>query len=197
MAAVIVRGWGVALAVVFLVAAVHKVVVVRARRAATQPLVAYSPWRRRHAGVLVAAVVAVEALAVLLLAAAPTVGFGLAVVLLAVYTAELRRLRPDQDCDCFGPTLTTDRGGALRRNLGLLVVSGAALVALLSGAVPVAGLSQVVVGIALLQLAAILALVALQRLGVWTTQRQSLPHRTQQASPPPTEPGRKERVVRA
>jgi membrane protein implicated in regulation of membrane protease activity len=119
------------------------------------------------------------------------------VVLLAVYTAEFRRLRPDQDCDCFGPKLTTDRAGALRRNLALLLVSAAALFALLTGAVPVASLSQAVVGTALLLLAAMLALVALQRLRVWTTQRQSLPQRTQQASPPPTDPGRKGRVVRA
>jgi hypothetical protein len=194
--AVIVRGWGLAVAVVFLMAAVHKVEAVRAGRAATQPLFAHSPWRRRHAGVLLAAVATVEALAVLLLAAAPTVGLGLAVVLLAVYTAELRRLRPDQDCDCFGPKLTADRAGALRRNVALLLVSMGALVALLAGAVPVAGLSQAVVGTALLQLAAILALVALQRLRVWTTQRQSLPHRTQQASSPLTDPGRKERAVR-
>jgi Methylamine utilisation protein MauE len=179
-AAVIVRSLGLTLAVVFLAAAIHKLAVVRAGRAAAEPLVALSPWRRRHAPILFAAAAAVEATAALLLAVAPASGYGLAVVLLAFYTAEVRRLRPDQDCNCFGATVATDRAGALRRNLVLLLASIAALAGLLSGAVEVATLSQVVVGTALLLLAAISAVVALQRLGGWTAQRDAF---LDQASP--------------
>jgi hypothetical protein len=163
-----------ALAVVFLAAAAHKLAVVHAGRAAAEPLLALSPWRRRHAPILFAAVAAVEVAAALLLAVTPTSGYGLAVVLLAFYTAEVRRLRPDQDCNCFGAMVATDRAGALRRNLVLLLASGAALAGLFSRAVQVTTLSQVVIGTALLLLAAISAVVALQRLGGWTAQREAL-----------------------
>jgi hypothetical protein len=162
-----------ALALVFLVAAWHKMVVVRGRRAAVEPLVALSPWRRRHGTVLLLAVAAVEVLAALLLAALPVAGFGLAAGLLAFYTFEVRRLRPDQDCNCFGALTASDRAGALSRNLVLLALSGAAAGALLSGAVDVAGITQVAIGSALLLVAALAALAALERMRGWTAQRQA------------------------
>ena len=97
-------------------------------------------WARRIAG----AVLAAEALTVLLLAAAPaTPGFGAAAALLCVLSGgvlvALRR-RVTASCRCFGTSNARLGPAHLVRNLGLLAAAGTGLVAGPSGAGHLAGL---------------------------------------------------------
>lgn len=146
-----------------LLAAVHKGRAVALGTAVSQPLMQLSDWRREHAAPLLAMLGACELVVVAALVLEPAAGMGGALALLALYTWELRRLAPDEHCDCFGNFLRTERNVALRRNVLLMAALGASLTATLLGAAePVTG-SQPAIGVALVAAAITAGIEAMPR----------------------------------
>lgn len=151
------------LAILFVLAAVHKVRVVALGGAHELPLMRLDEWRTRHAQALLAlAAVAEIAVAVLLLVAPPE-GLGAALALLLRYSWDLRRLKPQQSCGCFGNFLKANSISALRRNVMLAAASGAAFVPAITGWTEPASISQATAGGALAIVAAFAAADAVIR----------------------------------
>lgn len=145
------------LAALLLLAVLHKVRLLRTGAAATQPLLALTPWREQHANVLVVSAACVELLSGVALVVTPVLGLAATIAVLAVYTAELWRLDRNQDCGCFGDVLSASRNDAIRRNTILLTLAGASLVSAATGFAPVGDISQATVGAALMAVAALVA----------------------------------------
>lgn len=131
-------------------AVVHKAKVLVARTASVEPLIQLTEWRRRHAIALLASAATVEAAIAVTLVAVPTVGLGAALVMLIVYSLQLRRLPAEESCDCMGNFLSYSRAAALKRNGVLGSVAAAAMIASVTGVAPAASVSQATVGAALI-----------------------------------------------
>jgi hypothetical protein len=132
-----------------LLAAVHKGRVLIRRSADVERLMQVSESRRRHASTWLLLALVVEVAVAVALVLVPVVGLGAALVLLATYSRELRRLAPEESCNCFGNFLRDSRVAAMRRNLTLGVLGFLALVATGAAAVTPAPVSQGTVGAAL------------------------------------------------
>lgn len=141
------RGFALCLAMLMLLAAAHKAVALRRGHAANDPLLKLNSWRRTHAPLLFAGVATMEVGLAVGLVFDPPVGLALTIGLLTLYSREMRRLQPEDSCNCFGETLhSTSRRSALVRNgvlggLGALVLSGYAV-----GVIEIVSLSQAIVG---------------------------------------------------
>lgn len=108
----------------FIVAVRHKVSVLLAGKAKTEPLIEVSEYRVAHAGTLLLVVAAIELLIAAALIALPLVGFISAGILTGVYAFQLRRLPSDQPCNCFGAMFTVrSRRVAIGRNVVIANVS--------------------------------------------------------------------------
>jgi hypothetical protein len=116
------------LLVVFALSSVEKIGVLRSRTAEWHPLMLVTPWRRRHAKLLVASSLVADLAAVALLLIRPGLGSWLTAVLLVTYTVTASRAHYDTgDCQCFWKLLNA------RTTLGLITRN-----ALLMGLVPLA-----------------------------------------------------------
>jgi hypothetical protein len=120
----------------FVLAAWHKVVVVRHGEAAEERLISVRNWHRREATavlVLLAVVEAATACAIFLL---PEAGWATAALLISFYLTQLRHLGEDEGCNCFGRVAATSRRVSIqRRNRVLVLVSAILAVAFAAGAV--------------------------------------------------------------
>jgi hypothetical protein len=159
------RGVALALAALFMLAVVHKVDVLRSGDAAREPLVRDTALLRRHARLAVGAALAAELGAATLLVLAPAYGYGVALVLVTVYAARLRRLPADQRCNCFGSVMHADRrSSAIARNVAIGAVAVLAVAGYATGGLDTAPLSDGTLGTALVVAAAIAGLDAAARL---------------------------------
>ena len=128
------------------VAAVHKARVVAAGDAENHPLMELSDWRQRHAAFVLMAAGVLEVAVATLLIAVPSFGLSATLLLLAVYSLELKRLAPEQHCNCLGNFLRDTRTTALRRNAVLALIAGVTFAATASDLVDPAGISQATIG---------------------------------------------------
>jgi methylamine utilization protein MauE len=163
VAAVAIRVVSVCIAALLVLALVHKARVIAMGGAAREPLMQFA-WRRPYASVVLGFAGAVELAIAVLLLVTPSLGLGGALVLLAIYSWEVRRLPSDQPCNCFGRSLLHTRDAALQRNLILAVFCVAAFVPSVTGAVTAAPISQATIGAALIVLAARLPFELLPRI---------------------------------
>jgi hypothetical protein len=122
------RGFCWALAGVFAIAVAHKLSIL-ARDRGRHPLLEPFPRLARHPAAALAVACASEASVVAALVASPLAGIALAGALLGGYTLVLRRVPPQAPCGCFGGG-SEPAGYAMRRNLVLLVLCGAAALVL-------------------------------------------------------------------
>jgi hypothetical protein len=154
--AIALRSFSICFAALLGLAVIHKGRVLAAGRAAEEPLLRVSSWRRTHAApVLLTAGLAESCIAVLLLVS-PMAGFGALGALALAYVADLRRLAENEPCNCFGSALrATGRRAAIARNVGIAGVSGVATVLYATSAVTVAPVTQTVIGVALIIAAAV------------------------------------------
>jgi hypothetical protein len=130
-------------------AVVHKVRVLAAGMASSEPLIKRRSWRNgRAAGALVLAGAA-ELVVIGALLVWPAVGFVAVSVLLALYSLELSSLDPDLPCNCFGEVWPTRTATAMKRNVSLAVLAASGGVLYATELVSVAPVSQRTVGIAL------------------------------------------------
>jgi hypothetical protein len=144
------QGLALLIAALFLLAALHKVRMLRAGRALFDPLISVSAWRRRNATLALALAASAELLVAASLVCYPPVGFCATCLIVAVYTGALRRLPADEPCNCFGEALRShDRSTAIQRNLVLIAVSLAAFAGYLGADVDVSALSPTSAGLAL------------------------------------------------
>lgn len=144
-------------------AAAHKIRVLAAGTPSAEPLMQVTAWRRRHAARVLGLAAAVEVAITAALLAAPGAGLGAALLMLGVYSWDLRRLPADESCNCMGNFLSHTRSAALRRNAVLAALAAAAFVAALTGAAPVAAISQPTVGATLIVGAIVLAVDVLPK----------------------------------
>lgn len=152
-----IRVFCLCLAALLLLAVLHKLRLLRTGAAATQPLLALTPWRERHANALLATAACVEILTVVALVVTPVLGLAATIAVLAAYTAELWRLDRSQDCGCFGDVLSASRNDAIRRNAILLTLAAASRLSAATGVAPVGDISQATVGAALMAVGALVA----------------------------------------
>jgi hypothetical protein len=144
------RGLGLALAALFVLAVVHKLGVLRSADAAREPLIRDSAVLRRHARLAVGAAAVAEAATAGLLVVAPVYGYALALVLVTVYAARLRRLPAGQRCNCFGSVMHADRrSSAIARNMLIGGVAALVLAGYATGRLDTPPLSTSAVGLAL------------------------------------------------
>jgi hypothetical protein len=144
-------------ACLFGLAIAHKATVLLQGKAATEPLLALSSWRSRHASVLVLAVIGVETVLTGLLLVLPRVGFAASAIVFVVYSRELRRLPDDEPCGCLGQAIMLQSArSARRRNLLLIALAVAGAIWTSAGG-DIAPYGQVNVGVAALLLVALLS----------------------------------------
>lgn len=115
------------LVAVFATAVVHKGRVLRGGAAEREPLLAVSAARRRNASLYLAAAAIVELVLIAGLLLRPAAALPCAAGVLLGYAAELRRLRPDEDCGCLGNLARFDVRRAVIRNV--VVAAGSLLIA--------------------------------------------------------------------
>jgi Methylamine utilisation protein MauE len=138
-------------AALLLLAVAHKGTAIASGAARAEPLMRLGPWRRRHATALLAAAATVEILICIALLIRPAVGFAALSVLALSYAVNLRKLSPNDGCNCFGSAFESrSRGTAILRNAGIAAISAVGAVLYASSAVPVAPVTQLTVGVALL-----------------------------------------------
>src|SRR5688500_91676 len=99
------RAFALCLAVLFTLSAAHKVLVVAHGRQAAEPRMRSLRWEAAVAAMVLTAAAVLEALIAVLLVVAPVAGMVGAALALSIYAAELRRLAPREDCNCFGTLL--------------------------------------------------------------------------------------------
>src|ERR1700740_1869112 len=95
----------IAIALLLALAVVHKGRVIARGGAASEPLVKVSRLRSLHARAVLTLTAGIEAVLVVLLVGSPTVGLAATTALTIAYAFELRRLEPDEPCNCFGDVL--------------------------------------------------------------------------------------------
>lgn len=165
MIAVLLRALTLCLGVLLFVAIVHKARVLRAGSAASEPLIQLSPWRRRHATPLLLLALGLESAIALVLLVSPNIGCLAFAILTIGYAVDLRRLRPDEPCNCFGGVLrATNRHAAIVRNVLLSAISATAAALYVSDTIEREPVSQETLGIALLLLSLVASVELLQRL---------------------------------
>lgn len=157
-----VNSGAILLAGLLLLAAAHKVNLLRRGEAHAEPLIRISSWRNRHArSVLLGALIIESVTAALLVTQTPLGLAGLALLTLA-YAFAMRRLPPRESCRCFGSlSRAQSRAPAIRRNLILATFSVFALIAHWGGWANQEGVSQASLGVALLTAGFLAALSAL------------------------------------
>lgn len=158
------RGASLVIAGLFFLGALHKGHLIMQGRAAAQPLMRLTPWRRKHARLTLAAAGTLEIGVATLLLIHPLGGFLGAVALLLFYAAELRRLPEHESCNCFGAFLSEARSRAIRRNLVVCALSAAGALAYASNAAETREIAQLSLGVALVMMALLAAHVAVGRL---------------------------------
>jgi hypothetical protein len=136
-------------ALLLVVAITHKARVVMANGAQTEPVIATHKWAPRVAAAILTAATVLEVAIVAALFADPAIGLIALAMLLLVYTAELRRLQPQESCACLGDLfIAPDRAAAIRRNLFLFATSLALGAGYVAGLPQVAPLSEATIGVA-------------------------------------------------
>jgi hypothetical protein len=152
------RGVTLCIALLLVLAIGHKVRVLASNGARIEPVIATRGWSERVTTSVLAVVTVLEAACVVALLAAPTLGLFAVAMLLIVYAIELRRLRPDEGCACFGELFTApDRAAAIGRNL-ILVAASLALGATYGvGLLEIAPLSSSTIGVVAVVAAALTA----------------------------------------
>lgn len=156
--ATVLRSFSFVLAGLLVLAIAHKVRVTTSGGAGDEPLVAITRWRRRHAAILLLVAAGVECLVCAALLFRPAIGYAALAVLAVFYVASMRRLSPDDACNCFGSAFRSpSRRSAMVRNGVIAAVSaiGASLYA--TSAVAVAPASQTTIGVTLVLAAAALS----------------------------------------
>jgi hypothetical protein len=145
-------------AAMLLLATVHKARSAGAGTATAEPLMRLTEWRRRHATSLLLAAALIEALVCVALLIRPTIGFAALTALALFYAVNLRRLSPNDGCNCFGSAFKSpSRRAAIARNAGIAAISAAGVALYATTALPVAPDSQATVGVALVVMAAALS----------------------------------------
>jgi hypothetical protein len=138
------------LAVLMGIAAIHKIQVLVRGLSDMEPMLHVTEWHQRHAVLLLAAALIAELATAASLVVVPVVGLGASLALLGIYSWHVRRLAPDESCNCFGNFLRDGRVSAMRRNLILGAPGAAAFVAVVTGALQAAPISQATAGTALI-----------------------------------------------
>jgi hypothetical protein len=161
--AVIARSVALGIAILFVLGIAHKIGVIARKRAATVPLLHRSAFLARHADVVVICAAVAEGAAVVVLVTRPQWGLAIASLLILGYLTQIRHLRRDESCHCFGEVLGTgSRKSAQLRNAGLLAVCLLAEMGYLAGVVSAAGLTPEVLGATLVVCGVPLAIQALR-----------------------------------
>lgn len=115
--------YSVGVAVLFVIAASHKLLVVGRRSAGDEPLLQLSRFRAEHASILLLCFAGVELMIAAILVLTPRVGLIVAAIVVGFYWHELRGLSAEQSCNCFGRALAGKSArAARRRNLTLISV---------------------------------------------------------------------------
>jgi hypothetical protein len=117
----------------FLLAVAHKISVVSRGAAAEEPLIRFRHWAPRTAAAALVAVALLEAAITAAIFLVPVAGWTASAVLIGFYLTQLRHLRPDEGCNCFGQVAPTTRRAIVRRRNQALVVASAALAGLFAG----------------------------------------------------------------
>lgn len=113
------------MAALFLVAVLHKTLTLAGGRAASEPILASTSWRRSHArSVLVAATLAELVVAFLLIATSVAGLIGSALLILA-YLREVLRLPTTARCNCFGAVAPASRVAAIYRDVVFIFLATA------------------------------------------------------------------------
>jgi Methylamine utilisation protein MauE len=122
----------IVLAVLFLLAALHKGRMLARGRARDEPLIAGSAFRERYAEWLLAGVALIEIALAASLIVAPALATAASALVLVSYAIDLRRLPPQESCRCFGDAFgRSSARSAQFRNMILGVMSGSAAAAML------------------------------------------------------------------
>lgn len=160
--AVAARALSLLLAVLLVVAVVHKAKVLAVGVPQDEPLTRARRWSGTRARLALILAVAAELVAVAALIFVPRFGFGVVTGLLLLYVLELRRLSPYEDCACFGDVLPrARRDQAMARNILLALFSIGAGVGYWTRGIAVAAIDQQTVGVALVAAALVFAPAAL------------------------------------
>ena len=143
----------------FVLALAHKGMLLVAGRAHEEPLLRLSPWRRRHARLLLVLAAAAELLVAAALVGLPAVGYAAAGVAAMTYAIAARRLPAGEPCNCFGGAFETKGGaGAVRRNVALAALGALGATVYAAELLPVEPVSARTIGTALVIAAAIAGL---------------------------------------
>lgn len=152
------------IALLFALAIRHKLAVVLNGTAEAEPLLALSAFRRAHAATIFALVTIVEAIVALLLIATPAVGLAATALLTACYTLQLRRLPPNEPCNCFGAAFSVQsRTTAMTRNFVIVILSAPLALLYVTG-LPIAPIAGRVLDTALLLCTCIVSIDGFRRL---------------------------------
>jgi hypothetical protein len=171
---VVAQAWTVMLTVAFALAVAHKVELLTTHTAKDQPLAQLAPWRSLGQERVVAAVAVCELAIIVIAVMDPIIGLGAAVLLLAAYASQLRRLGDGlTECGCFGLSWLDAVVDPVRRNLVLLVVTVMVLaISIVRGAANLA-FTEAMTAALILVTAAGLALQALHRTKTSAVRRYS------------------------
>ena len=133
------RALSLLLGVVFALAALSKVQILRSSEAYTHPLLARPALVRRHATSLIATALLLELATTASLLLAPQAGLLVAAALLLAYLWAIVFLAPPEGCACFGNLLPRlSRAAAVVRNTALAALSIGAWALLGDGSAPAA-----------------------------------------------------------
>lgn len=165
-------GTVVAVACVFMAAALHKLNLVSGDGASSHPVIRSRAALRRRPTLSVLAATAAELAGVVLSFVAPTLGLAVLAVLLAIYTVLVRGVDGNAGCDCFGAYLPdANQAQAMRRNVALGLVTCAVLAWSVAHPSSVA-LTGRSLAVAVLELAPLLGYLALHAVLVTNTKER-------------------------